>query len=752
MNTLPNVLIVDDLEVNLKILEEICNNVRVNLIKALSGNEALVKTKGIELALAIVDIKMPEMNGYELALKLNEKKSDVKVPIIFITANYFDEMDVFKGYRSGAVDYIFKPINIDILQSKINVFLDLFDQKQTILRKAKLRKELADELIVSNVNLRKSEEKYRNYIDNAPDGIFVVDETGRYVEVNKAASRITGYSKEELLKMSISDISLDGSIEEARAHLGKLIKLDPSKAELIFKHKNGTTRWWIVEAVKLSETRFLGFAKDINERKLSEEALRVSEEKFRKAISDAPFPIIIHLEGGKVETVNDQWQKVTGYSLEDIPTISIWTEKACGFNKDVIKSRIEKLHEIDKKEDKGEFIITTKSGEKRNLFFSSTSLGETSDGKNILIGMALDLTEMKIAEMELRSSEEKLKTIFDISPGLICVANVNTGYFTQCNKAVTKLLNFSVEKFISKPYMEFIHPDDRQSSLDEINEELKGSDVADFENRYLCKDGTYKWLAWHGTAADKDGNVHATATDITRRKLTELANKKNKKELRRLTYELIQTREIEKKNLARELHDEVGQSLTAIKINLAEVQKKLPNNLPLILMDRLKETDEITESIIEQISNFINILRPTMLDDLGLISALRWYTNQLKKRTGLKIILTSVTIPEFSNPETSIMLYRIIQEALNNVVKHASATTVNITFELDKLILKLSISDDGIGFDVIKTLQLPDIQRGLGLIGMHERVEMIGGSINIISKPVKGTKLVIQLPIIDNDE
>ena len=282
MIPLPNVLIVDDLDVNLKLLEEICKNIKVNLIKALSGNEALEKTKGIELALAIVDIKMPGMNGYELALKLNEKKSDVKVPIIFITASYFDEVEVFKGYGSGAVDYIFKPVNAHILRSKINVFIDLFDQKQTILRKAKLRKELVDELTVSNVNLRKSEEKYRNYIDNAPDGIFVADETGRNIEVNEAACRITGYSKNELLKMSISDVLTEESLEEGLAQFRKMVKLGTSNSELMFKHKNGTTRWWIAETVKLSETRFLGFTKDITKSKKIEEELQKSLEQLQQ--------------------------------------------------------------------------------------------------------------------------------------------------------------------------------------------------------------------------------------------------------------------------------------------------------------------------------------------------------------------------------------------------------------------------------------------------------------------------------------
>jgi len=106
-------------------------------------------------------------------------------------------------------------------------------------------------------------------------------------------------------------------------------------------------------------------------------------------------------------------------------------------------------------------------------------------------------------------------------PGLICVADANTGYFTECNTAVTSILGISVEEFISRPFMEFIHPEDRQITIDEISNQLKGSPVVGFENRYQCKDGSYRWLEWQATAADKDAKVHAVATDITERKEVE---------------------------------------------------------------------------------------------------------------------------------------------------------------------------------------------------------------------------------------
>jgi PAS domain S-box-containing protein len=428
--------------------------------------------------------------------------------------------------------------------------------------------------------------------------------------------------------MSISDILLDASIEEGLVLFAKLIKLGTAKSELMFKHKSGTTRWWIVDAVKLSETQFLGFTKDITqrkeieealrtkhiglelknneliiakrkaeesealkrklvanigdviviidyeginrykspnleklfgwqpeelvgsstlnnvhpddqdsaqrfiaslvnepgkigttelryrhkngryswieltgsnmlndpdikgllgnyhvitERKLSEQALLDSEKMFRTAIYNAPLPIMIHLEGGKVETLNFQWQKVTGYSLEEIPTISIWAEKAYGFNNDVIKSEIEKLYEIDGKEYEGEYIITTKSGEQRNFFFSSTSIGETSDGNNIVISMALDLTERVRVVEELKVREAKYRTMLNDFPDGVIIIDVK-GIITEISEIGLDLLGAeNGEELIGKSFFRYLPTKEKKIIKEAIEKTLSEGIIQNIE-------------------------------------------------------------------------------------------------------------------------------------------------------------------------------------------------------------------------------------------------------------------------------
>ncbi len=150
-------------------------------------------------------------------------------------------------------------------------------------------------------------------------------------------------------------------------------------------------------------------------------------------------------------------------------------------------------------------------------------LDEIGKLNNKIAKLEKDISSQKQTEKKLQDITKRLKKTFDISPGLICVANANTGYFIKCNPAVNRILGISVKEFMSKPFMEFIHPDDRQTTTDEITKQLKGNLVANFENRYRSKDGSYKWLAWQATAADKDGKVYAVATDISKRKETEEA-------------------------------------------------------------------------------------------------------------------------------------------------------------------------------------------------------------------------------------
>ncbi|HCY42783.1 MAG TPA: hypothetical protein DHV48_15780 [Prolixibacteraceae bacterium] len=283
MNHKPNLLIVDDIKINLFLLESILKKVDVNLVKASSGFEALEKSEGLELALAIVDVRMPGMDGFEVAVKLNEKRLEDKVPVIFLTANHGNETEIFQGYNSGAVDYIIKPFSADILVSKVKVFIDLFNQKQTIIRNTKLLIESSEELNRVNAALKMSEEKYRSYIEHAPHGVLITDEKGKFLDINQSACEITGFSPNELLGMSFPDIIIQNKIlKDKNEDFSNFLSQIPAKFESIFNHKNNSKRWISIETTKLNEGKYLCFTQDITSRKRAEQELHCSLQQLHQ--------------------------------------------------------------------------------------------------------------------------------------------------------------------------------------------------------------------------------------------------------------------------------------------------------------------------------------------------------------------------------------------------------------------------------------------------------------------------------------
>lgn len=200
-NNIPNVLIVDDIEENLLYIESVIRNFNINLIRALSGNEALERIKDLDLVLAIIDVRMPGMSGYELAEKINSTRTNIKVPIIFITANIFSEIEELKGYSAGAVDYIYKPFSSQILKSKVSIFLDLYNQKQTIIKNA--------------IELKENEEKYRTMINASPDGVVLIDLSGKIKEVSERGIELFGANNRE----DILGKQIDGFIAESSNEL-----------------------------------------------------------------------------------------------------------------------------------------------------------------------------------------------------------------------------------------------------------------------------------------------------------------------------------------------------------------------------------------------------------------------------------------------------------------------------------------------------------------------------------------------------
>jgi PAS domain S-box-containing protein len=214
--------------------------------------------------------------------------------------------------------------------------------------------------------------------------------------------------------------------------------------------------------------------------------------------------------------------------------------------------------------------------------------------------------------------------------------------------------------------------------------------------------------------------------------------------LQALSHRLVEAQEVERRRIARELHDEVGQALTVIKINLQAAQRLKD---PAAWAEHLEESIRTVQQTLQQVRNLSLDLRPSLLDDLGLVPAVRWYIDRQAQQAGLEAEFVTDLADERFSSDLEIVCFRIVQEALTNVVRHAQAERIKVGLEQHDSCLHLRIQDDGVGFDVQEALHQAAGGTSLGLLSMQERVALLGGEMRIDSAPGRGTEIEVQLPI-----
>ena len=221
-----------------------------------------------------------------------------------------------------------------------------------------------------------------------------------------------------------------------------------------------------------------------------------------------------------------------------------------------------------------------------------------------------------------------------------------------------------------------------------------------------------------------------------------------REQLRTLNTKLTDVQEAERKDLARELHDEMGQSLTAIRINLAAIRNELSRDCSPGIKERLIETELLTDQTLEQIREMSLNLRPPMLDDLGLVPTLRWYIKRYAKRVNITadLVVTGLDQNRVAS-QIETVLYRITQEALTNVAKHAQASIVRLYLQCNDNTVQAVIEDNGCGFNIEDVMNRRMPHSGTGLVGIRERITLLGGDFNIKTQPNRGTRLVIEIPL-----
>jgi signal transduction histidine kinase len=247
------------------------------------------------------------------------------------------------------------------------------------------------------------------------------------------------------------------------------------------------------------------------------------------------------------------------------------------------------------------------------------------------------------------------------------------------------------------------------------------------------------------TAQLRQENTKLAASSRAEKERLFAAVRQQRAQLRALANKLTEVQESERRQLARELHDEMGQALTAIRMDLAAVEKALPSAAPPHLRERLTDAAHLTEQTLEQIRELSLNLRPPMLDDLGLVPTLRWYLKRYSSRTAIQSGLTVLGSEQRLLPTIETALYRVLQEALTNVARHAGAKSVHLTLRYQTTAVFAHVEDDGCGFNVDEGLG-HEIG-SMGLLGMRERVSLLGGKLQIESVMGKGTTLWLELPL-----
>ncbi len=629
-------------------------------------------------------------------------------------------------------------------------------------------------------NLKESENRFKDLALTSADWIWEVDNEGKYVFASGKVKSVLGYSPEELIGKTPFDFM---SKVEAKKIGGIFEKIASEKNQIVDLEnwnlcKDGKKVCILTNGMPMLDEKgdligYRGVDKDITERKLAEEKIKSLSSIVEQSTEGMA---LVDLNGNLI-FANKAWCEMHGYKSSK----SILGKNLSVFhNKEQLENDVIPFNEKVKKYGtfSGEVEHITKDGNLFPTLMTSTLLKNELGNPYAIAGIAKDITERKLVEKKLHNAIVDLENIFNISPGLICVANANTGYITICNPAVKSILGISVEEFTTTPFMEFIHPDDRQITIDEISKQQDGSSVDNFENRYRCKDGSYKWLAWQATDADKNGIIYGVASDITLLKLVEeelieerasLSKKVKERtaELSKTNVELAKANKMKDEFLANMSH-ELRTPLNSV-IALSNVLRKQAK-------DKLSEEENNYLDIVERNGQRLLLLINDILDlskivagkieiTLEFISVgtilliIKENLQPLSVRKGLALTLNVPdNLPKVENDESK--LQQIITNVIGNAVKFTRKGGVDISVKHDSENIFIEVKDTGIGISnemlphIFDEFRMADssITRqyggtGLGLAIAKKMIVTLGGDIEVKSELDKGSVFTITIPI-----
>lgn len=486
------------------------------------------------------------------------------------------------------------------------------------------------------------------------------------------------------------------------------------------------------------------------DRESSFQALRESEARY-SAISEitrsVTFAVRYRLDGTSIiEWARPRFGLLSGYTEDECRSRG-WAMMFHADDRNRVQDMFRRI--ATGQVEREEFRYLTKSGQILTVLLQGRFLEwDPTTEEGVIIGGVLDITELKSAERALRASEERFQLALRGANDGLWDWDLTTGhvFFSPRWKS---MLGYEDSELIDNfdTWLNLLHPDDRTAAKDRVRDFLNGPrENYESEFRMRHKSGQYlNILARSFATRDAQGSpirMVGTHQNITERKQADEELRAGRQRLESLSRQLITTREAELRHLARELHDEIGQELTLMKMNLRDIQRTSDEKL----RTRLDENISMIERAVNQVRNLSLNMRPPHLDDLGLVATLHWYLKQQAKIAGFQEHI-SVIPPDIRVPtDLATVCFRISQEAVTNAMRHATPGRIEIELRQRNEELHLTIHDDGIGFDVEEARRLASSGTSLGLTSMHERASLAGGRIEIASTPGQGTTIHAWFP------
>jgi len=355
-----------------------------------------------------------------------------------------------------------------------------------------------------------------------------------------------------------------------------------------------------------------------------------------------------------------------------------------------------------------------------------------------------DVTERKQAEEELRRTRDYLGSLLQYANAPIIVWDRDQR-ITIFNTAFEQLTGYIAEEVVGQPLSMLFPEASRDESLTKIRQTLGGEYWESVEIPILLKDGESRIALWNSANIyDKDGKTLlatiAQGQDITERKSAE-------ENLRYYLQEITKAQEEERRRIARELHDDTAQDLVVLSRELDSFVVSAINHLSVEDISYVERLRQQTEHILDGVHRFSQDLRPSVLDDLGLVPALEWLTSDLTEHFGIAVEMKVVGSVRRFPPEMELVVFRIAQEALRNVWKHSGASKARVTLKFGDDKTVLTVEDEGKGFELPERIGDLTVAGKLGLAGMQERAQLIGGKLSLRSEPGKGTTLTLEVPV-----